>query len=156
IKHHQKQAHSTGAGHIQAWDAYITQGPMHWAKTHAPRLSGQGVKQIHQLWNRELKSSDPASHPDIQYLLWRRNLAPARFDERHPQLGKKLRDVMETPTSVPSVNQVSPPQAQELAPETPTSSTTAPGVLATTISPSTPSTPSTPSQTAPSTLSPIP
>jgi hypothetical protein len=65
------------------------------------------------IW-RQLRTSDPTAFPMINYLLWRRNLMPQRFDHYHPRLGPTLAQLLNQPVA-PSV-----PQTLAVTPTTPT------------------------------------
>ena len=117
IKHHAVSA--TSAGSVQAWDEFIARGPSYWARVQHPTMSDQTSQTMHQVWKHELKSADPASYPNIQYLLWRRALDPARFDHWHSGLGRALESVLPLPTMTLG----STSQAPQLVPTTSTSAT---------------------------------
>jgi hypothetical protein len=117
IKHHAVSARSSSG--VQVWDEFVAQGPSYWARVHHPTMSAQTSQTMHQVWKQELNSADPASYPNIQYLLWRRALDPSRFDHWHPRLGHALASVLPLPTMTLG----STPQPQPVVPRTSTLAT---------------------------------
>src|SRR5262249_17964705 len=69
IKHHAIATRPTRG--VQVWDEFVAWGPSFWARVHPPTMSAQTSQTMHEVWKHELKSADPASYPNIQYLLWR-------------------------------------------------------------------------------------
>jgi hypothetical protein len=112
IKHH--RVSSAKVVHPEtAWERFLAGGPAHWAKSPSPTM-GAG---IHHLMHEALKSADPVAHANVEYLMWRRSLDPARFDSFHPRIGPTLQALL--PTSGSSSPTVQP---EQLLP-TPTTST---------------------------------
>jgi hypothetical protein len=135
IKHHAIATRTTRG--VQVWDEFVARGPSDWARVHPPTMSAQTSQTMHEVWKHELKSADPASYPNIQYLLWRRALDPARFDHWHPGLGQALASVLPLPTT--TSGSTSPPQ--QLVSKT-SSSASLPNVLPSSILPETVTSPS--------------
>jgi hypothetical protein len=134
IKHH--AVSDRIAGSVQVWEEFVARGPSYWARVHAPSMSSQTSQTMHQVWRQELKSADPTAYANIQYLLWRRALDPARFDHWHPRLGHALETLLPTPSSAPTLTSGSTPQIQQLVPTT-TSTSASPHVLPASVSPET-------------------
>jgi hypothetical protein len=121
-----RQAHLPGSpGSVRVWEEFVAKGPSYWAEVHPPKMSSETSRVMHHMWAKEFKSADPAAYPEIQYLLWRRALDPARFDHWHPGMGHALASLPPTPSSAPTTTLGSTPQAQQLGPTT-TSSAASP------------------------------
>jgi hypothetical protein len=123
IRHHHKiRSASTSNPSIVAWNTFLHGGPTHWARVEPPTIGAE----IHRLMNHGLKSANPTSDLNVEYLMWRRSLDPPRFDSFHPRVGRALQSML-TPTSViPSTNPGGTPQAEQIGPpppSTPSSST---------------------------------
>jgi hypothetical protein len=79
---------------LNEWAAFLAGGPAEWAAVHAPPITAAFKHEA----NLALNGSNPTSNPIVQYLEWRHNLDPARFDHWHPTLGPLL-ETLNTPTS---------------------------------------------------------
>jgi PEP-CTERM motif len=104
-----------------AWNSFLSLGPNVWAATSwTPPFTLAVRRSIWQILN----TGDPAtiaSNPMIDYLLWRRDLNPTRFDHYHPFLGPQLGQ-LEPPTNVPVTPEEKPPittAPQEVPPPVP-------------------------------------
>ncbi|APW60264.1 PEP-CTERM sorting domain-containing protein [Paludisphaera borealis] len=91
-----------------AWNLFLSTGPEVWATSQSPAFTIPVRRSIFQILN-----GDPASiaaNPMIDYLIWRRDLNPLRFDRYHPYLGRLLAPLtLDPPTSVPVAPEVEPP-----------------------------------------------
>jgi hypothetical protein len=143
IKHHTVLAGRPGS--VQLWTEFVAQGPAYWARVHHPTMSAQTSQTMHRVWRQELKSADPTAYPEIQYLLWRRSLDPARFDHWHPRLGQSLESLLPLPTttsgSTPQPGQLLPTTTSATSPST-SSPATSPNVVPASVSPETVGSPS--------------
>src|SRR5262245_16096770 len=65
IKHqnHTASAHK-GRPALPAWHAFLMKGPGYWARNQPPEINNA----VHQVMNRALKSADPLSTLNVQYL----------------------------------------------------------------------------------------
>lgn len=99
---------------LLSWESYITRGPQFWSAVHAPEISAA----VRTAMNRAVASVDPTANPWVEYLLWRHDLAPARFDHWHPRLGPELERLLPPQTSRPSTKPRPPakptPQGQNI------------------------------------------
>src|SRR4051794_35553461 len=77
IRHHQVSSRSTQE--LRAWNNFIAGGQSLWAGARTPKISDR----IRALLVRSVQGADPSSDPNVQYLLWRQSLNPARFDHWH-------------------------------------------------------------------------
>jgi hypothetical protein len=146
IRHHRVTSES--APKLPAWQKFLHGGPELWARAQPPEIG----TEIHHMMNHGLKSADPMANLNVEYLMWRQSLDPARFDHFHPRVGRELQAML-TPTSAsPSTNPGSTVEPEQLSPPTPTPAT--PSSSTSTSTPtSTPTLPSPPS-TAPDMLGP--
>jgi hypothetical protein len=135
IKHHAVSNKSSSG--VQIWDEFIAKGPSSWARVHPPKMSAQTSQTMHEVWREEFKSADAVSYPNIQYLLWRRALDPARFDHWHPGMGKALESLLPVPSSAPTLTLGSTPQTQPLLPTTSSTTTSPSNVLPSSVVPET-------------------
>jgi hypothetical protein len=87
---------------LSQWRAFVSAGPSLWSSVHAPPIT-MGVRFA---MLRGLGSANPTSDPFVEYLEWRRNRAPARFDHWHPRLGPWLSHLL--PPLVPQPQTVNP------------------------------------------------
>jgi hypothetical protein len=100
---------------LLAWESFINRGPQFWSAVHAPEISAS----VRAAMRRAVASVNPTSSPWVEYLLWRHNLAPARFDHWHPRLGPELERLLPPPTSQTSTAHrppvtPTPPQGQNI------------------------------------------
>ncbi len=99
--------HQSQAQKIQTeWNNFLAGGPTLWGTRHAPPITALIKRESHA----DLATADPLSLPMVQYLEWRRDLNPARFDHFHPFVGPILQSLLPPPTTVN-------PQPQELPPQ---------------------------------------
>lgn len=98
IRHRQSISAET-ARDYRAWVTYLSAGPRVWSHLHDPPIN-QGIRAM---MIQALRQSDPYTNPFTQFLLWRRNLNPIRFDRWHPVLGPLLQNLPPptTPTKPP-------------------------------------------------------
>src|SRR5437868_4192444 len=73
IKHHRLAARSDPE--IRAWNKFLAGGPAHWSHARPPEITAR----IHVLMHKSMRSSDPISDLNVEYLMWRRSLDPVRF-----------------------------------------------------------------------------
>jgi PEP-CTERM motif len=106
-----------------AWTNFLAGGPQTWATTPAPTFTPAVDSAIWQVLNTDT-AAQAISNPMIEYLEWRRNLDPTRFDANHPNLSPALEQLLSSP-SLPS----NPPPPTSTPVQTPT--------LAQTVSPPT-------------------
>lgn len=106
---------------LRSWTSFLARGPSLWAWVPAPPVT-LGVRQAIA---QALASPDPTSNPLVEYLTWRRNLDPTRFDRWHPNVGPELQDLplpVTTPstttlsTTTPATTATAPPGSQQLNP----------------------------------------
>jgi hypothetical protein len=121
IRHHHIGAEAVSARDYRGWVGYLAAGPRVWATVHDPEVTLAARQAIH----RALQVSDPLSNPWIQYLEWRRDLDPARFDHWHPRLGPQLAQLLPVPTT-PSTSVTSVSQPQTTTPAQPQTITPGP------------------------------
>jgi hypothetical protein len=77
------------------WNRFLAGGPDLWASVRAPRFPANLVL---------LKQGGlPVETPFVDYLIWRRNLNPARFDHYHRNLGPELGLLAPPANTVPTV-----------------------------------------------------
>ncbi|MHC5539356.1 hypothetical protein ACYOEI_14150 [Singulisphaera rosea] len=107
IRHRQPISSET-ARDYRSWVTYLSAGPTVWAHLHDPPIN-QGIRAM---MIQALRQSDPLTNPFTQFLLWRRNLNPIRFDRWHPVLGPLLQNLPPPQTST------STPPPPNLAPQT--------------------------------------
>jgi hypothetical protein len=143
IRH--RQAASQTNPDLRAWNKFLARGSTLWSRVQPPRITSA----IHVLMNRGLNGADPTSNANVQYLLWRRALAPSRFDHWHPRIGTMLQALLPTISSVPSPTTSPSSSPQGIG----TSPSTTPGSSAT---PSDPGGPATSPGAFPQTTSPSP
>ena len=80
MRHH--DVLDTPAAMGSAWNQFLAAGPQYWAEARAPRFPS---------WLVLLRRNGQlVETPFIDYLIWRRNLLPARFDHYHPFVGPEL------------------------------------------------------------------
>lgn len=82
-----------------AWARYLGGGPALWARVHDPVVT-PGIKAM---MFESTRSTDPSLAPMAQFLIWRRELNPPRFDHWHPFLGPAVARLMNQIASVPTV-----------------------------------------------------
>jgi hypothetical protein len=138
-----RQATTQGNPAFTAWNRFLAGGETEWEHHAPPKITAQ----IHVLMNRALNSADPTANANVQYLMWRRDLDPARFDHWHPRIGPMLQALETSPATTPVTT-----SPQVLTP--PSSSMPGSSAIATNPSPA-PSVTSEPS-TGPQTTSPAP
>jgi hypothetical protein len=148
IKHHAALAGRPGS--VQVWNEFVARGPAYWARVQHPTMSSQTSQTMHEVWKQELKSADPTAYPNIQYLLWRRSLDPARFYHWHPRLGQSLESILPPLTSAPTTTTLGSTQPQQILPLPTTTS----GATPTSTSPSSSSPATSPSVVTPGSVSP--
>ncbi len=96
---------------LRAWEKFIAGGETLWESGHAPPIN----LQVREAMDAALKTADPAADPWVQYLAWRRDLDPTRFDHYHPLIGPIVGSLLppttttSTTTPPPSGQQVTPP-----------------------------------------------
>lgn len=105
------EASAVGPSLPAVWNQFLSTGPEVWATSRSPAFT---IPVQRAIW--QILSGDPAaiaSNPMIDYLVWRRDLNPSRFDRYHPHLGSQLAQLvtppLDPPTSVPIVPDVKPP-----------------------------------------------
>jgi hypothetical protein len=79
------------------WENFLAGGTTEWASTPPPPITPLIKREI----AASLMSSDPASSLFVQYLAWRRNLNPVRFDRWHPIEGPAVGRIVFPGTSTP-------------------------------------------------------
>ena len=105
---------------VRVWENYVAHDPSYWLSVRAPKIT----LAVRAWMLSTVTEADPTADPMTEYLLWRRSLAPARFDYYHPHLGSELQNLIPTTAS----------------------STTPPGTGTSPANPSTPATAPTPTQ----------
>src|SRR4051794_36474959 len=86
---HQSVTHPALPRDLHAWVNFLGGGESLWARKHAPPVTAH----VRQLIAQELSTTNPASTLMVQYLTWRRDLNPQRFDRWHPTLGPELQNL---------------------------------------------------------------
>src|SRR5258708_38258805 len=86
------------------WTSFLEGGKAEWTTTSPPPIT----LRIKEEMVEALASASPTSTLFVQYLEWRRDLDPARFDHWHPEMGPVLQTLATTPATTPNVN----PEAQ--------------------------------------------
>lgn len=86
---------------LARWERFVQGGPSVWSRVHAPPL----ILSVREALRRAVSGSDTSVNPMAQYLLWRRNRNPLRFDQWHPFLGPQIRNFVPhlPPPTKPSV-----------------------------------------------------
>ena len=94
-----------------SWAAYLMAGPSVWSTVIHPKVTPDLRTAI---W-KALGSTDAASNPMVEFLLWKQSLDPARFARYHPHVA-------------PILNRISAASlvSQTIAPATPTTTGTTP------------------------------
>lgn len=104
-----------------AWSRFLAGGPARWAVTRPPRFPS-GLSLL-------TRNGQIVDTPFVDYLIWRRNLNPVRFDRYHPFIGPALGQLLpppsppKPPTAVPG--QIDPP----ITPPRPQVGTPEPGTI---------------------------
>lgn len=114
-------ARSSSLGSRPAWNRFLSGGPSLWAQTPSPAIpSGARLPLV----NGGLLQT-----PFVEYLLWRRDLNPTRFDAYHPRVAGIFSQLVTLPavqaleTADPVVSApvtltpAAVPAAQEIVPE---------------------------------------
>jgi hypothetical protein len=94
-----------------AWELFLS-APDLWAARPSPAFTPYVRRVIRQTLNADAETI--AASPMIDYLAWRRDLNPTRFDRWHPLLGPWIAQVLTPPplapiTDVPTTPDVEPP-----------------------------------------------
>jgi hypothetical protein len=124
------------ANHFQVWSNYLAQGPEVWSSTRPPAFTPAVRTTIWQVLQNDTAEQQLAN-PMIDYLLWRRSLAPARFSANHPNFApqlNRLNQLLTTPTPalnippptyvpvpqtvLPTPTPLIPPSKQSVSPQT--------------------------------------
>ncbi len=82
---------------LRSWVAFLNGGQQLWSHVKNPPVT----LAVRRLMAQALSSSNPTSSPWVQYLTWRRDLNPVRFDHWHPFLGPELQNL--TPPTQPQI-----------------------------------------------------
>ena len=93
------------------WKSFLAGGPALWAITTPPSFPSHLVLYYQA-------NGVPVETPFVDYLIWRRNLDPLRFDANHPGAGPVLELIKppKTPSSTPPAGQnLTPPSVPEPA-----------------------------------------
>jgi hypothetical protein len=93
---------------VRGWAAFLAGGPLLWSQVHAPPIN----LAVRRVMLQSVGGADPLANPMVQYLLWRHDLSPARFDFWHPWLGPRLEHLLPPmPTVIPVITSrsVTPP-----------------------------------------------
>ena len=106
-----------------SWSAYLMAGPSVWTKVIHPSVTPDLRAAI---W-KALGSTDAASSPMVDFLLWKQSLDPARFARYHPHVAPIL-----TRISTASLG------SQTTTSSTPTSTSTTPVTQPQSITPTVP------------------
>lgn len=114
----ERQIEARQARSLSAWSNFLAGGSGLWSRVHAPRIT----EAVHVAMAQALSTSNPRSNPWIEYLEWRHNLNPARFDHWHPVLGPQLENLPPLQTTTPSVTPQPHPQKVSKPPKTVTPS----------------------------------
>jgi hypothetical protein len=106
-----------------SWSAYLMAGPRVWSTVVHPSVTPDLRAAI---W-KALGSTDAASSPMVDFLLWKQSLDPARFARYHPHVA-------------PILNRISAASlgSQTVAPSAPTSADTTPVIQPQTLTPTVP------------------
>jgi len=96
-------------GGMRSWVNFLNGGQQVWSQFQSPPVT-LAVREIMQ---QALRSANATSNPWVQYLTWRRDLDPVRFDHWHPFMGHELQNL---PPPPPPSN---PQQPQGLNPGDP-------------------------------------
>jgi PEP-CTERM motif len=121
--HHLSETARLDAELGHSWAAYLMAGPSVWSKFIHPEVTPDLRTAI---W-KALGSTDAASNPMVEFLLWKQSLDPARFARYHPHVAPIL-----TRISTASLG------SQTTAPSTPTSTGPTPVTQPQTLTPTVP------------------
>jgi len=104
-----------------AWSRFLAGGPGLWAVARPPRFPS-GLSLL-------TRNGQIVDTPFVDYLVWRRNLNPARFDRYHPFIGPALGRLLPPPSPPknpnPAPGQIDPP----ITPPRPQVGTPEPGTI---------------------------
>ncbi len=78
------------------WASFLAGGSRLWASVHAPPIT-LGIRLA---MFQSLSGSSSQANPFVQYLVWRHNLDPARFNFWHPRMGPII-ERLPAPTVAP-------------------------------------------------------
>lgn len=84
IRQYRLSARSTAD--LRTWSSFLAGGAQVWASRGAPRITAA----VRVAMAQALGSANPRTSPWVQYLLWRQNLNPIRFNRWHPQMAPYL------------------------------------------------------------------
>lgn len=88
-----------------SWNQFLA-APQLWTYP-SPPFTMMVRRSILQILNGDATTA--AATPMIEYLVWRRDLNPTRFDYYHPYLGPRLSQLLAPPQDVPITPLVEPP-----------------------------------------------
>jgi hypothetical protein len=111
-----RQATTVSGPAVRAWENYIAHDPSYWLSVRAPKIT----LAVRAWMMATLTEADPTADPMTEYLLWRRSIAPVRFDYYHPHLGPELQNLLPTLTSTSTPGTGSSPSASSTPATTPT------------------------------------
>lgn len=115
-----RQATAASGPGVRVWEHYITHDPSYWLSVRAPRIT----LAVRAWMLSTITEADPTADPMTEYLLWRRSLAPVRFDYYHPRLGPELQNLIPTTASSTSPGTGTSPASPSTPATTPTSTPT--------------------------------
>lgn len=81
------------------WRAFLDKGPDGWTAYQSPALAPLTRLAVWKML--EAASTSTTLDPMLEYLMWRRDLNPARFDRNHPYLGPRLGQLLKPPPLPP-------------------------------------------------------
>jgi hypothetical protein len=114
------EINARGARDLRAWSTYLQGGSTLWSRIHAPHIS----KAVHVAMAQAMATNNPRANTWVQYLLWRHDRNPRRFDFYHPALGPALEALPPLKTIQPSSHPKPHPQTGGHPGKTPS-----PGIL---------------------------
>jgi len=94
------------------WNAFLGMGPSGWGAYQSPAFTVPTRLAVRRMLGAASRSI--GLDPMLEYLIWRRDLNPARFDHFHPFLGPRIGQLL-TPPDLPPPLVVAP----EVPPITP-------------------------------------
>ncbi|WP_422926896.1 PEP-CTERM sorting domain-containing protein [Singulisphaera sp. PoT] len=96
------QSSVVGLPGLRAWVNFLNAGQQLWSEVKSPPVT----LAVRKIMAQALSQANAASSPWVQYLTWRRDLNPTRFDFYHPFLGPQIENL---PPPNPQPQTIDPP-----------------------------------------------